>query len=360
MHRVTKHILRTFQPLHFFIGFCVLLLLSACQQDNDVNNDKTDETQTTFVPVQVTHIGTGSIRASFKNNTVLEAEEHTDVIARVTGIVQELFVEEGDWVEQGQPLLQLDPERYQLGVDQIQAELRNIEAELTRNAQLAKEKLVGDDVITRLESQRDALRAQLKTAQLDLEETLVLAPIQGHISHRYARKGMMLQAWQQESSYYIVNDALLRATLHLPEYTRSYLHVGMKVELKLDAVARTVTAQIARINPTIDAKTGTYRITLILPNKDFTLAAGMFARAQVYYLEKQDTLRIPTEALIRIDNQSHVYLVEDGKAIKRDVEIGIQDQDWLEVISGLALDDTLIIAGQHNVREGTDVEVIEP
>lgn len=338
----------------------ILFLLTACG-NMDPNHRDTDQAEIDEpgVPVETLLVEQGNIRASFNASAILEAEESTDVVPRVNGIIEEIFVEEGDLVTKGQVLAKLESSRYALAVTQIEAELRNIRQELERNKQLAASQLVSADAVSRLQSQLDSLSARLELAQIDLDETTVRAPISGHISRRYARTGRLIQAWQPESMFHIVDSSLLRATVHLPEHALTHIRPGLPADLQLQALpGEHMTATVTRVSPVIDSGSGTFRTVLSIKNDDFKLRAGMFARIQVHYAERSDVVRIPQDALIRIDNQSHVFVVSDNEAKRIEVVTGLQDGNWFEVVQGLASGDELIITGQNNLRDGAKVEAI--
>lgn len=340
------------------ILFSALLLLTACGNMEQKGTQAESEADEPGVPVETVVVELGNIRASFNASAILEAEESTDVVPRVNGIIENIYVEEGDYVEKGQPLAQLESSRYALAVVQIEAELRNVRQELERNQQLAERQLVSADSVSRLQSQQDALVARLDLANIDLAEATVRAPISGHISRRYARTGRLIQAWQSESMFHIVDSSILRATVHLPEHTLSHVHPGLPADLSLQALpGELITATVARVSPVIDSGSGTFRTVLSIINSDFKLRAGMFSRIQLHYAERAQVVRIPQDALIRIDNQSHVFIVVDGKAKRTPVTTGLQGSGWIEIVEGLNAGSTLIVTG--NVRDGAKVEVIE-
>ncbi|RTE87369.1 MULTISPECIES: efflux RND transporter periplasmic adaptor subunit [Gammaproteobacteria] len=314
------------------------------------------------VPVEVVTASIGEVKASFTGSAILEAEKSTDVIPRVNGIVEQILVEEGDYVEEGQILAQLESSRYQLALNQINAELRNVRQELTRHVQLAERQLVSADAVSRLQSQHDSLQAQLELAQKDLDETTVRAPISGHISERYAREGHLIQAWQPQTMFHIVDISQLRATVHLPESALQHLVSGQNAEIAVPALPslNTMDAHVQRISPIVDSGSGTFRVVLNVPNENQQLRPGLFTRVNIHYAEKTNVVRIPQDALISVDNQSHVFRVEDGVAHKVTVQTGIRDHGWVEIEEGLSDGNMLVITGQSNLRDESKVEVIEP
>ncbi|MCC5854897.1 MAG: efflux RND transporter periplasmic adaptor subunit [Idiomarina sp.] len=337
------------------------LTLTACGNAGANNGKQQAQAEERGVPVETILVDRGTVRASFQASAILEAEESTDVVPRVSGIIEEIFVEEGDFVEQGQALARLESSRYSLARDQIAAELRNVKQELTRHHQLAERQMVSAEAVERLQSRKDALTAQLEIAEIDLRETVIRAPISGHISQRYARTGNLIQAWQPKTLFHVVDSSVLRATVNLPEHAIVHIQTGQSAEIRLPAMPEfgTVTASVARISPVIDSASGTFRVVLAVPNTDYRLRAGMFSRVNVHYAERQNVVRIPQDALIRVDNQSHVFTVSEGLAQRIEVSTGLREAGWIEIIQGLDEGHSLIITGHNNLRDAAKVEEIK-
>ncbi|TRW49516.1 efflux RND transporter periplasmic adaptor subunit [Aliidiomarina halalkaliphila] len=342
------------------VGFGAALLLSACGNSSATHVQTTAEARERGVPVEAITVERGLVRASFQASTVLEAEEETDVIARVSGVIEQILVEEGDYVEQGQALARMESARYQYSRDQIAAELNGVKQELDRMQRLATQQMVSQESIERLQTRHDSLTAQLKIADLDLTETVIRAPISGHIAHRFVKQGNMIQAYQPKALFHIVNDTTLRATLNLPEQALRQVKVGQNAELLLQGIGdnQILLAEVARISPTVDSNTGTFRVVLSIPNHEHKYRAGMFSRVLLHYAEKENVVRIPHQALIRIDQTAYVFVVENEKAVRKEVHPGLRENGWIEIVDGIDSGATLVVTGQNTLREDALVEVI--
>lgn len=337
------------------------LSVSACGNAG-AGSGAADEAEVTErgVPVEAVTIETGTVRASFQASAVLEAEDETDVIARVNGVVEEILVEEGDFVEQGQPLARLESARYQFARDQIAAELRGVKQELDRMRNLAQQSMVSADQLERTESRYQALKAQLDLAELDLQEAVIRAPISGHVSRRYVKTGNLIQAHQPKTLFHIVNATTLRATLNLPEQAMRSVKAGQRAEIELHAFGaqEKISAEVARVSPVIDSGSGTFRVVLSIPNADHKLRAGMFSRVNLHYAEKESVVRIPHRSILQVDQANYVYIVDDNKARRVAIELGLRENGWIEVTNGLDAGQTLVVTGQNALREDALVEVV--
>ena len=114
-------------------------------------------------------------------------------------------------------------------------------------------------------------------------------------------------------------------------------------------------ATIIRISPTIDISNGTFRATALIKNADGELAPGMFGRFTIAYETHEGVMTIPVAALLDEDNETSVYVVKDGEVLRRQIEVGIEEDGQLEILSGLQDDEQVVVAGHSGLRDGSRV-----
>jgi membrane fusion protein (multidrug efflux system) len=114
-------------------------------------------------------------------------------------------------------------------------------------------------------------------------------------------------------------------------------------------------ATIARISPTIDASNGTFRATAIINNVDGELAPGMFGRFTVAYEKHSDALLVPTDAILDEDDESTVYVVQDGEVVRRTVKTGVENDGRVEILDGLLENEQVVVVGHSGLRDGSKV-----
>jgi len=191
------------------------------------------------------------------------------VVARASGIIEEIFVEEGDYVEKGQVLAQLDKRRYELNLSKALADLAGIESELEKVNKVYSKKLISDDTYDKLTSQFESAKASVRLAELDLKEATITAPIDGYIAERNAKVGNLTESFQRERMFHIVQQRNLQGIVYLPENELPNVVIGQGAMLTVAALGdRSITASVERISPVIDATTGTFKVTLKVPNED--------------------------------------------------------------------------------------------
>jgi membrane fusion protein (multidrug efflux system) len=157
----------------------------------------------------------------------------------------------------------------------------------------------------------------------------------------------------------VVDAARLRAELHAPERQLSRLRPGQPVILSVDALpGRSFAARVARIAPTIDARTATFKLTVELEDAGGELKPGMFARVGVIFEKRSNVLSIPAAALLENSREPTVFVVDNGVAAPRRVSLGLNHDGRVEIISGLRDGDQVVISGQNSLQPGLGVRIV--
>lgn len=313
-----------------------------------------DEAAATPLPVQVAVPVTGDIFATYQATSNLRSDAEAPVLARVSGQVVEIFVEEGDVVEKGQVLARLDGERLHLQMLEAKANLEKTTQEYERYVQLHERGLVSASMFEALKFDLAALEASYELARLNYDYTRIRAPIAGVVSSRDIKLGQHVMAG---SPTFKINDTTkLVAYLSIPQDQLSKISAGDAARVRVDAMPESVfAATIERISPTIDPRNGTFRATAFIANDGGSLAPGMFGRFEIDYERHSEVLLIPTAALIDEDSATVVYVVVDGSASRREIVTGIRSGSFVEVVSGLDADEQIVITGQSGLRDGASV-----
>jgi RND family efflux transporter MFP subunit len=335
-------------------------LLSGCGDAAAKAEDKEDKpAEIVSIPVEVSELHIGDISSNYNTTAVLEAKEEAFVVPRASGIVQEIFVEEGDYVEKGQTLAQLEPLRYQLTLNRAKADLEGIEKELAKIDKVYHQKLVSDDTYDKLKAQYESAKATLELARLDLLEATIIAPISGFVAERNAKVGNLTESFQRQTMFHIVQQKELYGIVYLPEKELTRVHKDQKATLSVSAYGdKDLGAIVERISPVIDAETGTFKVTLRVPNNDNLLKSGMFAQVDLNYDTHSNVTLLPRRAMINIDNKINVFVVEDGKAKKTQIHIGFQEGNYVEVTDGLNGNEKVIITGHQSLKDQAPVEIV--
>jgi len=334
----------------------LLLLLVGCGPWGD-DGDEDGEEDAPPVPVETREPSRGDIYAIYSGTAPIEAFAEADVIAKVAGEVRQILVEEGDEVEQGQILARLDGDRLRLELNETEARLRKLQRDYDRNVELSGKGLISQGDFETIKYELDALKAAHNLASLELDYTQIRASIDGVVSERYIKLGNTLA----------VSDPVFRVTgfdplvsyLHVPEREFSKIAVGQIVSIEIDALpGAPVLANVTRVGPIVDPLTGTFKITIEISDETRRIKPGMFARIGVVYDSRENAMQIPRSAIIEELGKTSVFVVEDNKAVRKDVDIGYSNRGMIEILSGLEDNDQVVVIGQLGLKADADVNVI--
>ncbi|WP_019676799.1 efflux RND transporter periplasmic adaptor subunit [Arsukibacterium perlucidum] len=336
--------------------FSSALFLTGCNQAKSSTN--TDTAEVIAIPVEAALARHGEISSSYHTNATLAARAETDVISKSSGIVQQVLVEEGDFVKAGQLLAVLENERQRFMLAKEQAELSRLDSELQRMAEMYQRKLISTDVYEKLRWQYDAVKASVDLAELSVRETEIRAPIAGVVSRRYVKTGQLISQMAPQSLFHLVANAELEAVVHIPEQQLAQARAGQAAILRFAGMLP-VNANVSRISPVVDAQSGTVRTTLIIDNSAGELRPGMFAQVELKFDVKPAALLVPKRAIITIDNQHSVFVVDaEGKVSRKPVHLGYSSDSAVEILEGVANGEQVVIAGQGALKDQSLVNVV--
>lgn len=334
-----------------------LVLFTACSGENGPNGDLVETDTLITIPVEAGRAEHGSVSAYYSTTATLEAEEEAEVVAKTNGIITRLFVEEGDFVRAGTPLLQLDDTQYKLEVTRAEANLNRLQSDYDRNKEMFERNMVSAEVFDRVKYEYESQKATLDLAKLNVEYTTVRAPIDGVVSERMVRTGNMVIPNQTVFRVTTMNP--LKAILHLPEHELQKIKAGQKVMMDIDAIPNnTFEGSVERISPVVDRSTGTFRVVVLVRDQANRIKPGMFARVRVVYDVRDQTMVVPKLALINDGGRSSVFVVNDSLVKRKNVTVGYTNGTKVEILSGLDIGDVVVTVGHNSLRDSTRVEII--
>lgn len=314
------------------------------------------EKPTAAVPVETTVAVRRNISSFIETNGTLEAENEVDLMARTSGPIVELRVEEGDLIRKGQLLARIDDEEIRARVAIAQVALEEANLAFERAKTLSESQLMSSEQYEQARTRYETAKAQLEGDRVLLSYTEIRAPFGGLIITRYVNFAQQVSA----------NTQLLRISdfdpllchIQVPERELPRLEVGQPAHLVFEAwPAERFTGQVLRIRPIVDSATGTVRVTLEVPSGD-RLRPGMFARVYVETETRVDALVIPRAALSLESLGDTVYVTEDGIAARRDVTLGFREGDSVEVVEGLSEGERIVVVGHEGLSDGTPIRVL--
>jgi RND family efflux transporter MFP subunit len=355
----------------------------------------------------VVNVTSGTLASSLTVAGQFQPYQEVDLHAKVSGYIRRISVDIGDRVRQGQVLAVLEVPELQDQLQGAQAEVRHSQSEIgraqsevvssestysalhaayTRLAEAAKQKpgLIAEQELddSRAKDQQAAAQVAVAKASLDATQqqlgiskadsnrvqTLsnyseIIAPFTGVVTMRYADTGSLIQSGTSSNTQSmpvvrVAQSDVLRLRMPVPETDVPYIAVGGEVQVKVNATGKTFVGKIVRFSRALDTNTRTMLTEVDVANPDLTLSPGMYAETVIQLQQRSNALILPAQAVVQNGDQSFVLVVDGtNHVVKRNVTLGIQTANRVEIISGLQNGEQVIASGQTNYQAG---EVVTP
>jgi len=343
----------------------LVLALAACPGAGAFDKKKGKEGEVTEdqpTPVALGKAEKGDIVSTISAASTIEAERQVTIHAESVGRIMGLGIEEGDKVEKGQLLAQIRFDAQTNALVRANTSLSKAQADFERAERLFNEKVLGFEAYQQSLNALEIARLDLRDRSREMRNTKVTAPFGGTITQRMVTAGAFVNNGAQ--LFTIVDFTTLVARVFVPEKELDRIRVGQSAEVVGKAAkGRKGSGTLQRIAPTIDATSGTVKVTVALPPElagPQGFLPGMYAEVTLTTDSRQGVTLVPKAALVRDEEQTYVFTVEGDqatgfKAKRLRVEAGLQDADRVEIIKGLSPGDVIIVAGQSGLKDGGKV-----
>ncbi|OKP03731.1 efflux RND transporter periplasmic adaptor subunit [Xenorhabdus thuongxuanensis] len=295
----------------------------------------------------------------------LEADKQVYLAAETSGRVTNITFKSGQYVEQGQLLVQINDRVEQAELGRLQAQWRNTDKLYQRTNKLFTSKVVSTSELDKALAERDMALAAIRQTEALIAQKTIRAPFSGIIGIQQVQVGQYLHAGDAIAS--LVDAKKLKLNFSLDEQTSPNLSIGQSVNVLIDAYPnQNFPARINAIDPLV-GKSRTVQLQAILDNPDGKLKAGMYANIQVVRQENTPVLTIPETAVTYTAYGNTVFIaqgtVQDPKqpmTVKRvSVDVGQSWNGLVEIQKGLAKGEIVVTSGQLKLHDGIPVVMVD-
>ena len=349
-----------------FIAILAAFILTGCGDASSDTADKTkigedgkaeaDSTAPPPVPVNVIPASLGTISDLILTTATVEADRDAQIFPRTTGMIEEMRVEEGAYVNQGDVLAVLENDEEEVSLARAEAIREARKQEYDRSMALLNAQLISEVDHEGKEREFIMAKADWESAKVAFDKTTIRAPFGGTITDRHQNVGNMARPGDALFTMVDLNTLLIYS--HLPEMEWSHVAVGQQVILETETLPDgKFDGTILRVSPIINPQNGTFKVTVKIDDPGWRLKPGMFVRVKILVAQHKDVLLIPKIALLE-DNE--VFTVKDSVATRVALTLGLQDADFTEIREGLNPGDLIVIAGHRSMKDSTRVKIVSP
>jgi RND family efflux transporter MFP subunit len=340
------------KKVHFAIAAVVLIALCGCGEKK-----KTAAEQTVRVKVQQIQAETVNGEQGFSGT--IEESSGTSLSFAVTGTIKKIHVSAGQMVAAGQLIAELDPTTLQNAYTIAKTSLEQAQDTYNRMKELHDAGSLPEMQWISIENQLKSAMASEAMSRKSLNDTKLYAPFSGYIASRDGEIGQ--NAIPGSPIVKLVNIGSVKVKISVPENEVQRIAKGSSMKIIVPALNnREFSGRVTERGVSADPRSRTYEVKATIQNPGSQLLPGMICQAFTNYMQGATGVFVPAN-LVQLDgnNKTFVWVVNGGKALKREITINNETAQGVQVSGGLSAGDHIIVAGQQKVSNGMKVEVIK-
>ncbi|NNM04954.1 MAG: efflux RND transporter periplasmic adaptor subunit [Gemmatimonadetes bacterium] len=321
-----------------------------------------EEGFTRILNVEVEEVSRVTFTETIRLTGTVQADKDVVISAEESGVIREIVVDKGRWVQEGQAIFRMDDELLSSQVEQARAMANLAQETWDRRKRLYEEDQVGSE-LAYLEAKYLAEQATANLSLLEerLARTVIRAPIGGILDSREIEVGTMVGPGTPVAR--IVDTNPVKITGGVPERYATDVRTGTGATVTFDVIPdQSFEGKISYVGAVVNPRNRTFPVELRLPNPGGMIKPEMVANVDMVRRTLEEAMVVPQEALIRVEEGYVVFTVEteDGVELVRSnpVELGPAQQNEAVILSGIEAGDRVIVVGQQSVAAGDRVTVV--
>jgi membrane fusion protein, multidrug efflux system len=286
----------------------------------------------------------------------LMPNEEVDLRTPVAGNVLKINFEEGQFVQKGALLVQIDSRTWEAQKKGLEAQLVSAQNELERRKQLLQMEGASQEDVDQADARVSGLVAQIEELSVRVDLANIRAPFSGRLGMRNFSPGAFLS--QGDVVTRLVQTNQLKVNFTVPARYATLAQVNQTVNVVSSSSRDTTVARVYAVDPFIDPSTRSIQLRAMLNNEKESFLPGDFAQVEFEVEQTHEAILIPAEAIISELNSQVVYIASQGKAQRKQVEMGTRTSGRVHILNGISPGDTVLITGLMEVRDGSNVNVV--
>ncbi len=307
----------------------------------------------TALPVSVHVVKPEVLRNRIQTTGTVLANEEVELQSEISGRVTGIYFEEGQAIENNQLLVKINDSELQAQLLKAEYSKRLAEDREARGRKQLQIEAISQEDYDVILNELNTVKAEMQLIEAQIEKTEIRAPFDGLVGLRYVSIGSYISPNTRIANLLDVTPVKIDFTV--PEKYVNLVHVGDKINFRIQGTASEFEGEVYAIEPKIDPATRSLQLRARSANPGGAILPGAFAEIRLILDQVEEALMIPSEALIPELSGQKVYLMQGGKATPRAVEIGLRTEDRIQVTFGLAPGDTVITSGILQLRPGMPV-----
>ncbi len=305
--------------------------------------------------VDATVLQPGTVTKQIRTNGTLRADESVELTAEAGGRITDIRFEEGNRVQKGDLLVQINDAELQAEKKRLEHELQLASDRAERQKRLLKEGGVSQEEYDATANEVEVLNAELSLVEAQLAKKTVRAPFGGVVGLREVSEGAYVSPQTAIATLQRIDP--IKINFSVAEQYATQVQAGQSITFSVRGRDGTMEGQVYATDTQVDADTRTLQLRARAPNAGGTLRPGMYADVTLDLGTIKETIVVPSFAVTPALNTQRVFVAEGGTAQPRNVAVGVRTDSTVQVTDGLAPGDTLITSGIQDLRAGLPVRV---
>ena len=285
----------------------------------------------------------------------LVPDEEVSLSFESSGKITDIFFKEGTHVEKGELLAKINDAPLQADLRKKQAQVKLMQDRLFRAKALLEKEAVSKEAFQEAEANLAALEAEIEGVEAQIEQTELRAPFSGIIGLRQVSVGAYATTTTEVAT--LTKTAPLKVEFNVPERYAGMLPEGTELTFTAEGDLTTRNAKVYASDSRVDPETRTFAIRAIYPNADGKLIPGRYVNVNLVTQRFDNTLAVPSEAIVSEMGIDKVFVCKNGKAQPVEIAKGLRTDAMVQVLRGLVPGDTVITSGTMQLRSGQNVVV---
>lgn len=285
----------------------------------------------------------------------LVPDEEVNLSFESSGKITDIFFKEGTHVEKGELLAKINDAPLQADLRKKQAQVKLMQDRLYRAKALLEKEAVSKEAFQEAEANLAALEAEIEGVEAQIEQTELRAPFSGIIGLRQVSVGAYATTTTEVAT--LTKTAPLKVEFNVPERYAGMLPEGTELTFTAEGDLTTRNAKVYASDSRVDPETRTFAIRAIYPNADGKLIPGRYVNVNLVTQRFDNTLAVPSEAIVSEMGIDKVFVCKNGKAQPVEIAKGLRTDAMVQVLRGLVPGDTVITSGTMQLRSGQNVVV---
>lgn len=296
---------------------------------------------------------------TFENNIVLTgsllANESVQLASEISGKIDNIYFDEGEFVKKGKLLVQTNVADLEANLQRLKYTAKLNEQTEQRQKQLLEKEAISKEEYDIAFTDLKTIQSEMDALQAEIDKSRIRAPFTGFIGLRYVSEGSYITPSTQIASLYNVDP--IKIEFSVPSRYSSLVKKGSEITFSSEAESKERNATVYAIEPQIDPVTRTLSARAQAPNPNNKLIPGQFIRINLSLENRENAILIPTTAIMPKADGHTVFIIKDGTAHLKDVQLGARTSNRVEILKGIEKGDTVAIAGVPQLKDRAKVSI---